>query len=249
MQNDAALEPEVVLQPQRLNIPSSRELYQLGNDLNGKVGSMVINTQAELEAAVDIGKSIKKGQKQVKEKYEDRKKYAKEVHTLFCTLEKNEMDPFNQAEDTIKEKIGAYDRKQEQIRRAEEARILREAEEKARAEEAANRKKAEEDQIQLAVELEAAGNHEDAAVVMDTPIMVAPVATVIQSNVIPQKPKASGLSIPIRYTFEIVRPELIPCVWHKIDEQRIQKQVTATGTATRIPGIKIVEERNVRLRA
>ena len=239
----------VVLEPSRLQIPSAKELKAIGEALSDKADLAVIENQEQLEAAVALGKEIKRGQKQVTEKYKDRKKYAKEVHSLFCALEKAEMDPFEEAEETIKDKIEEYDRKQEAIRKAEEEPVLREAEEKAKAQEEENRKKAEDEQLQLAADLEKAGNHEDAAVVMDTPIIVEPVVPVVQVEAIPEKPKVAGLSIPKRYTFAVVRPELIPREWMILDKVKIQKQVNATGPATRIPGIKIVEERSVSLRA
>lgn len=135
--------------------------------------------------------------------------------------------PFLADEATIKRAMIAYSDEQDRLQR-ERQRIANEAalKEQARLKEIADRAAAK-GQTGKAEQFE-----ERAAAV---------VAPVVQT----EAPKVSGISIPKVWTFEITDEDLIPREYLVVDETRIRRVVTALKGDTKIPGVRVFEQKRI----
>jgi len=121
---------------------------------------------------------------------------------------------------------------QERIRQGEQRRL---AEEARKAEEARY--------LEEAALLEQQGEVEFAAHVMQEALTVqAPIIS------LPRSTGAEGVSVRSVWTYEIVNDAMIPREYLSIDHSKIGKIVTAMKAQTRIPGIKVVEQKQVSAR-
>jgi hypothetical protein len=60
-----------------------------------------------------------------------------------------------------------------------------------------------------------------------------------------QAPKVGGISIPKVWTFEITDEDLIPREYLDISEVRIRKVVNALKGDTKIPGVRVFEQKRI----
>lgn len=166
---------------------------------------------------------------------------AFKTHRTICDQERGLDAPLLQAERTLKTAIGGYV--------AEQERIAREAEEAQRrqAREEAERVAAEESQrlaIEDAVALEAEGRTEDAEIVLNNPIPVAPVV-VAPAPVAPQVARVKGISTREVAKFRIVDEGQLPREYMTPNESAIRAVVARTNGKIRIPGVEVYFDHQV----
>ncbi len=209
-----------------------------------RVNAIQIASNDDYSMSVDFGKSIKKIIDQIEAKYKEPKELANKAHKSICAMEKELLDPFNQAISMLRSKCGTWKMEQERIER-ERVRIEREkADAEAKALQEKEQKRMEEDRLAQAVELEKLGYKEEADAVMEAPVNVAPVA----AKVIPiqnEIPKIKGAVARKKYSYEIVDANLIPRQYLIPNEKLLANQARTLGPDFICPGIRIVESCNV----
>lgn len=129
-----------------------------------------------------------------------------------------------------KGELVAYEQRQAEIRRLAEAEAERQ------------RRKLEEDaRIQAALEAESRGEAKVAEAILEAPHPPTPVFA--PPAIVPEAPKAEGLSFRSIWEFEIINEALIPREYLKPDEKKIRGVVTAMREASNIPGVRAFEKR------
>lgn len=173
-----------------------------------------------------------------------------------------------QAERMLKGKMLAYDQEQERIaaeqrRKAEEAAA---AERRRLEEEAAARQREAEAQQRAAAEAAAKGDEQAAALAQAAAARAqseaqaaATTAQVVVAPLVPvDKAKAAGISTSKKLDFEVenlhmlivhiaAHPELLPLV--RADEVKLRAYVKGLGLGTKLPGVRVFEERVMSARA
>jgi hypothetical protein len=132
--------------------------------------------------------------------------------------------PLDEAKNTIALAAGAYRVEREEARRLEEDRLRKQ------------REKEEEDRIIAeAATLEKNGATEEAAAVLEQPVMTAPV-------VLPSAPKVEDTSFRQNWKHRVVDPAKVPREYCMPDEVMIGQMVRAKKGQIEIPGVEIYAE-------
>ena len=140
---------------------------------------------------------------------------------------KEASQPLLEAETKIKRSMIAYSDEQDRIRKEEQRRLDEAAEkERQRLDEIAQRAAAKGQDKK-------AENFADRAAAVQAPVVQT------------AAPKVGGISIPKVWTFEITDEDLIPREYLVIDEVRIRKVVTALKGDTKIPGVRVFEQKRI----
>ena len=135
--------------------------------------------------------------------------------------------PFLESEAKIKRAMIAYSDEQDRLQREEQRRLNEAAEkERLRLQEIADRAAAK-GQTNKAEQFEERAQ--------------AVTAPVVQT----QAPKVAGVSIPKVWTFEITDEDVIPREYLVVDESRIRRVVTALKGDTKIPGVRVLEQKRI----
>ena len=136
-------------------------------------------------------------------------------------------DPLDMAGRTVKKVMEIYDREQEQIRLAEEARLREIA-----------RKEEEERLLAEALEAERNGDTEEVEAILGAPAYVPPV--IVQKTI----PKLQGGPVfQTRWKFRVVDKRNVPEDFKVVDEVKVGQVVRAMKEATNIPGVEAYSER------
>lgn len=187
--------------------------------------SLAVTNQESYVGAGEILKSIKNLEAQIIDRFIDAKSKAFQAHKAITALEKELLAGPQQARKVVEGKLAFWRDEQERVRVAEQQRLQDQLEaeaEKARAKEAAK--------------LQKAGKTKEAKALLKEEIIVDTVE--IPSTV----PKVEGLTVQIRWGFEIIDATLIPREYLVPDETKIRKVVFALRGDTNIPGIKPFEK-------
>lgn len=179
-----------------------------------RAGEIMLTIKAIRKKIIDTFKPIKQKMDAAKQEVLDQERAADA--------------PLKEAEALLSPQIITWNREQERIRQAEEARLREES-----------RKQEEERRLQEAILAEQHGQKEEAEAIMETPVQVAPV--VVPKSV----PKVSGMSIRDNWKFKITNEKLIPREYLKVDEVKIGQVVRALKSATNIPGVEVYNEGTV----
>lgn len=145
----------------------------------------------------------------------------------FSALVKRALDPLLQYEISIKRAMIVYSDEQDRLR-----------DEQQRRDNEAARK--EQERLQEIADRAAANGQESKAEAFQERA-AAVVAPVVQT----QTPKIGGISIPKVWTFEITDSDLIPREYLIVDETRIRRVVTALKGDTKIPGVRVYEQKRI----
>jgi hypothetical protein len=163
--------------------------------------------------------------KKIVEKFKGSKSASDKVHKEICDLEKSFLAPAKKIEDVWRDKMGAWDEKQERLRQEQlekERRIRekleheaavkrREAEDKARLETERLKKEEEDRRLAEAARLEEEGRKAEADKVLEQPTNVqdvqpdmvpAPEVPVLSEPLV-EKPQATGISTSKRWSAEV----------------------------------------------
>jgi hypothetical protein len=228
------------------------------------------------QAAVYLRDVVRPLKKEVEERYRPRIKQAHDLHAGLMGDFRQLFDPLVAAEKTVAGLLTAYDAKVEadRLAREEDERLERERIE-AQAKDAADAtnkllaKMAEDDLVERAAAAEQAGDVQQAARIMATPVVVPTVAPTplyrppVTSN-IPAPPRVSGVSTSVVLKAEVANlMDLVRAVAaghvplmvtmpngrqapiFEVNESWLNAQAKAQGKALKIPGVKVVEVRGV----
>jgi hypothetical protein len=194
--------------------------------------------------AAELGRVVAGLDKQAKEKFDAIKEPLNRAKDEILAWEHSVRDPLATAKTYLSKQIGGFDAEQEKCRRAEEARLQEEARKEAEAE---ARRLAQEQAINDAVELEAAGDKAGAQAVLNNPV---PVAVYVPPVIVPRlTPKTDGVSTSTNWTFRITNEALVPRDYLVIDEKKIRAVVKALKNKANIPGIEAYPESGARFRS
>lgn len=187
-----------------------------------------IKTMDDYVRAGEIMLTIKAIRKKITDTFKPIKQKMDAAKQEVLDQERAADAPLKEAEALLSPQIITWNREQERIRQAEEARLREES-----------RKQEEERRLQEAILAEQHGQKEEAEAIMETPVQVAPV--VVPKSV----PKVSGMSIRDNWKFKITNEKLIPREYLKVDEVKIGQVVRALKSATNIPGVEVYNEGTV----
>jgi len=204
------------------------EVTTLALSVPDQAKQISIKTMDDYVRAGEIMLTIKAIRKKITDTFKPIKQKMDAAKQEVLDQERAADAPLKEAEALLSPQIITWNREQERIRQAEEARLREES-----------RKQEEERRLQEAILAEQHGQKEEAEAIMETPVQVAPV--VVPKSV----PKVSGMSIRDNWKFKITNEKLIPREYLKVDEVKIGQVVRALKSATNIPGVEVYNEGTV----
>jgi hypothetical protein len=192
----------------------------------------VIETAEQAEEATKFGRLLQTAAKETETFFKGVKLQIDDIKKPVLQAEKDDSGPYNTEKARLGGLLTAY-QAAERRKREEEERLAREAAEK----------QAQEDALQRAIDLAAAGEDEAADAVLDEPIVAAPV-------IIPASaPKPTGSVARKNYDIEItdlkalvaaVAAGTMPLLCLVPNESFIRNQAKAMKEAFSMPGVKLV---------
>jgi len=199
---------------------------------------LTINTAQDYDGAAEFTKQVKALSKRIKDYWEPLKKSARASWQSLVDREKELLKPLEQAENEVKKKMAAYQRKVQ-----EEERAARELAEKLKREEA-------ERLLAEAAKAAEQGNEMESEILLAQ----AEIMEASQPAVQMQAPKATGVSTRTMYRARIIDESKVPVevagvVIRPVDLAAINKLAQASKGKIQIPGIEIYEEQSVAVRA
>lgn len=224
-------------------------------DVEAHANSLVLASDADVEGAaaflVDVSKARQAAEKRRKFFVAPLNRHVKAINDLFGAL----AGPFVNAEATVKGKIAAYRREQQDRADAERRRL--EAEERARAV-AAEAARVEAEALALAAQESASTVNEDAAARAEFEARLAAVnaedareaANVAASAPAPARSvvtEAGRVTARKVWKFEVVNLDILPRVYVAANEKAIRAAVQAG--AREIPGVRIFEAEDISVMA
>ena len=200
------------------------EIRNESNDIINIANSMNITNQEDLEQAAGFLKTIKDTQKRIKEYWQEPIKNAYETHKKLKAKENEMLEPLQNSEKIIKNKVADYNLYMEQLKREEEQRIKAEQERQAL------------EQLQEAERLRAEGNEVEAQIVEENAIAMNQVEVNVDSGV----EKVEGLSFRKDYEILVVDATKVPAYINgtelrKIDLAQIKRFIKMTNNGVQIP--------------
>lgn len=186
------------------------------------------------EMACSFLQLIATRKKQIGEAFDPIVSKAYETHKEAVAQRKRLLDPLETAERNVKGKVATFLAEKERERRAEEFRLAEE-----------EKKKRESEALEQAAQLEAAGDKEMAAMVIQQAAEAPAPVVVLQSFV----PRGVGVSTQKNWKFRIVNEALVPREFMSPDEKKIGAVVRSQKSLAKIPGVEIYPEDSVRVRA
>lgn len=192
---------------------------------------------ASYQAACDFLKALKALRAEIADTFEPHIKRAHESHKALLKEKADAEAPLAEAERIAKTALVGYDQEQERIRRAEALRLQAEA-----------RQQEEERRLREAIALEADGEVEEAAALIDAPIETPAIA------VAPTTPKVAGISYRETWGAEVVDMGAL-VAWVAKNPQfsalltpnmpALNAQARSLKGQMQIPGVKAVCTRDV----
>lgn len=201
----------------------SSSIVETANNIN-------ITNQEDLESAAAFLKEIKNTQKKIKDYWEEPIKNAYETHKKLKAKENEMLEPLQNSEKIIKDKISDYTITMERLKREEEERIRAEQEQQAL------------EQLKEAERLKAEGNEVEAQIAEENAVAMSQIDIKVDSKV----EKVAGLSFRKDYEIVVTDPYKVPAYINgteirKIDLAQIKRFVKMTNNGVQIPGIKVNE--------
>lgn len=191
--------------------------------------AMVVSTPAEASNASGFRRTLKTFEKKVKGFFKPHKQRIDEVHAALCADEKRVLAPALEGLSLLDLKLNAYQNKTQ-----------REAIEERQRREAAARKLAEDQALTQAQAAQAAGDHEEAETILDTPVEVPAIKA-------PKPEKIDGLHFRTDYfgVVEDLKSVIMavvagkaPLILIMVDPSALKKFAGATKGAVQVPGIR-----------
>lgn len=138
------------------------------------------------------------------------------------------------AERNIKNAMLKWNEKQERIKKVEEARLKKLEDDRIAKEKAKLEKKIEKAELK--------GDTDKVESLEEQKDSIVPMVAQVQLNT----PKVDTVNYAIRFSFEIENVNLIPREYMTPDEKKIRGVVTAMKELTDIPGVKVIQTKEIR---
>lgn len=215
-------------------IEVSRKSESLATQALGlRVSSIVTQTEAS-----EVLKTIAAMRREISETFAPMKEAAFRAHRTVCDQEKKVDGPLAEAELFLKGQIGSYDLEQRRLAAEEDERRRKEERERAERE---DRERHEQETLRQALELEAQGQTEAAAAVLDAP---APIRSsyVAPAPVAPAVAQVKGVTTRYEWDFRILDAAAVPREYMLVNEAAIRQVVKATKGRVKIAGIEAYEK-------
>lgn len=204
------------------------ELTRTVTAIEMQADDIVIASQADYQAAAELGRLIKQRSSQVTDFWAPLKKAAHDAHKQVCDREKQMLTPLVNAEKIIKQRMGAWHMEQERIREAEEERLRRAAQEEA------ERKLAE------AVVADENGDAAAAEAALADASVIDQASRGITVSM--DAPKAHGVSAGVDWEIVSVDSKSVPLKLNEVelrpvDTKAVMRLIRASKGQINIPGI------------
>lgn len=207
------------------------QLVEIRNESTNIVdaaNNMNITNQDDLVYAAGFLNNIKATQKKIKEYWEEPIKRAYDAHKALKAKENAMLEPLQNSEKIIKDKIDDYNAVMQRLKEEEEARLRAEQERQAL------------EQLEEAEKLRAEGNEVEAQIAESNAEMMAQV----EVKVDPMIEKVQGLSFRKDFEIVVTDPYKVPAYINgteirKIDLAQIKRFVKMTNNGVQIPGIQV----------
>lgn len=209
--------------------PDIKDLQKSSGSMLELATALSVNDDRSFTTGGEMLIEIKRIAKTVEARFDEPVTLAFKAHRSLTALRDSVLSPFKQAETMIKRKLGDHQMLIERQRQQEAARQRAEAEAKAEAERMA---KAQEQM-----------DKGDLKACEQT--LAAPLAPVVARVEMTEAPKVAGLSFKDKWFFEVTNVNEIPLEYMVPDLKAIGGVVTALGSKTNIPGIRIWSEKIV----
>ncbi|HQO21327.1 MAG TPA: hypothetical protein PLA03_13385, partial [Acidobacteriota bacterium] len=181
-----------------------------------------LETEQKAASLWEVANSICK---EIDNTLDPRIKAAHGLHKSLVALKAETKEPLENVKTLLKRGCADFRLRLEQERQAKEKEL-----------EEAARKLEEERRIEEAVELESNGLKEQADA-----LLAEPIETV--SVVVAAPPKPKGIILRSNWTWKVEDENLVPREYLTLDTVKITKVVKAMKNQTKIPGIKVYEEK------
>lgn len=203
------------------------QLVEIKNESSSIIetaNSMNITNQEDLEYAAGFLKNIKSTQKKIKDYWEEPIKVADLAHKKLTSKRAEMLEPLQNSEKIIKDKISDYTITMERLKREEEERIRAEQEQQAL------------EQLQEAERLKAEGNEVEAQIAEENAVAMSQIDIKVDSKV----EKVAGLSFRKDYEIIVADATKVPAYINgteirKIDLAQIKRFVKMTNNGVQIP--------------
>ena len=206
--------------------------------IEARANSVTVANDVDYQKAAGWLENIKSQQKKVKEFFEPMRKAAKETYDSVLGRKKEMLDPLDNAERIIKNKMAAYHDEQERIRQEKEEELRRLAQEEAdRA-------------FEEAVTAESCGDHvaaefamADAEILENAAAGIAPI----------QMPKAKNVSHSKTWEITSINEDEVPisingAVIRPVNDREVLSLIKASKGKIKIPGIQYKETVTISVR-
>lgn len=219
-------------------INSEETIQQIESQLTVAANSLTVTNDTEYQYAGEFLKKIKTNIKGIEDFFADMKKSAHKTWKDICDKETSYKKQLEQAERIVKTSMSGYIQIQEQKRREEEARIRAEQERIAL------------EQLQKAEELKTQGKEIEAAIAEETAYAIDEMKPVLQVA----SPKMEGISYQSDWEVEVINDAAVPVslsgmMLRPVDLATVKRLAKTFKGQISIPGIKITETKNMRVRA
>ncbi len=212
--------------------PEEAKLDQEVSLIEQRASSVVIASDSDFAAAGEMTRQVKDMQKQVTEYWEPMRKSTYDAYTAVNQHKKDMLDPLAKAERILKQKMGAYSKEQERIRREQEEARRRAAQEEF------DRK------LDEAAEAEANGDALGAEMAMAE----AEVAEgIVVGGVQPKAPKVKGVTQTKTWKITGIDHEKVPVNFagmelRPVDEKLVLQLIKTSKGKIVIPGVTYEED-------
>jgi hypothetical protein len=215
-------------------IISADEVAKLVPAVVSQAHQLTVDTPEDYEMACSFLTLVATRKKQVGETFDPIVQKAHATWKEAIAQREKFINPLLEAESYVKAKVTTWRMEEERKRRAEEDRLSEIA-----------RNEREEAAIAEATQLEANGEKELAAMVLEdaasapAPVVIAP----------PTVPKQEGIAKKTTWKFRIVNAALIPRELMSPDEVKIGAIVRSQKNLAKIPGVQVYPEESVSVRS
>lgn len=205
-------------------VPDEKKLMAKEADAMAYAVALVIADNDTYIKADKFCVGLKGLENEIKADFKESKQAADAAHATICAQEKAHLDKVIPPRNLVKQKMSAYQDEQERLRREEEDR-----------QRAVAQKIADDAALEAAKQAEAAGNHEEAEAIIQTPVYVAPV-------VLPKSVPQAKTGIRKIWTFRIIDPALVPRAYLMINESALLAQARSTNNNLPVPGVEFYQK-------
>ncbi len=211
-----------------------------GIDCVAQANTTTILTAGQYSGAISLMKLYVAFQKAVKEVWDPVCDSMNKAHKTATAGRKGQLEPFIEAEKTIKKKMDVYDLEQERLRKVEQAKLDKIAEdERQRIQDEQDEKLAE------ALKMEAKGDTEGASELLEDAADLQEQLEVPAQVAEKSTPKG-GVTFINNWKFVVDDPHLIPREYCIPDQSKLNASAKATEGTAKIAGGHFVNDRTIR---